>query len=202
MLLLWPLLLSTRRTNVCVYSHFVWKCISRTVESGIEVSPGNRNNRHHETVRHGGGECKLFLAVIRTPPSRRSPRSIPSDYRETYKPLISRAIFLIFFPPLCLVFLFFHISFFIFYLSQARDDKRPIPLSPLTLRRTRRVENGSPFGPIVKCNNQIRGFLDGGRGWKGMKRLADYIIFAANMWYARVNYSISLANITPCISSN
>lgn len=163
MLLSWPLLLPTRRTNVCVYSHFVWKCISRTVESGIEVSPGNRNNRHHETVRHGGGECKLFLAVIRTPPSRRSPRSIPSDYRETYKPLISRAIFLIFFPPLCLFFLFFHISFFIFYLSQARDDKRSPSPSPRS-RFVGRVNESRMVLLLARLWNAIIRYVD---SWTG-----------------------------------
>lgn len=151
------------------------------------------------TRRCDTGGCKLFLAVIRTPPSRRSPnRSL--WLWETYKPLISRAIFLIFFL-LCLFFLFFHISFFIFYrASRTRDDKRSIPRP----RFVGRVNESRMVLFLARLWNAIIRyvFLDG----QGMKGYAwPIIIFArlaANIWYARVNYSISLANITPCISSN
>ena len=99
-------------------------------------------------------------------------RSPSSDYRKTYKPLISRAIFLIFF--LFFVSASFFLSFFLSFVShfsfsitrRERDDKRSSPLPPFVHASLDALMSREWFFcPIVKCNNQIRIL-----GWAGDER--------------------------------
>lgn len=96
------------------------------------MSPGNRNNRHRETVRHGR------MQIIPDGDTKRLPCGVrgidPADYRETYKPLISRAIFLIFFLLVSASFFFFFLSHLTFHFpsrveSVTTNDPPPPPCS-------------------------------------------------------------------------
>lgn len=136
------------------------------------MSPGNRNNRHRETPRHGRMQIIPDGDTKRLPCGVRAIDPPPSDYRETYKPLISRAIFLIFF--LFFVSASFFLSFFLSFVShfsfsitrRERDDKRSSPLPPFVHASLDALMSREWFFcPIVKCNNQIRIL-----GWAGDER--------------------------------
>lgn len=167
------------------------------------MSPGNRNNRHRETVRHGR------MQIIPDGDTKRLPCGVrgidPADYRETYKPLISRAIFLIFFLLVSasfFFFFFFRISLFIFHhASRAWRQTILLPL-PVHASLDALMSREWFFCPIVKCNNQIRilGWAGDERGTPG--RLSFSLVSRRDMICTCKLFEIALANITRCVSSN